>query len=301
MKSILRFVGILLVALGVWYFFIKDYNYRVTFTSKQSRSIVFDHLVNWHDGRPASDSIVSLVKKQPFHHVVQDYSFGDSIFQIEWKLKMLDPNTTKVIAQVKDEQNSLSQNLNVLFTNNHFKQKSISTVEKFGKGLLKNAENYRLSEVRDSIIPAQKCAFISVKCKTQEKASAMLKNIFYVMNYIKGNDEVELNGNPFLEVTQWDVEKDSIAFDFCFPINEMESYPELPSNVSIKKTEERKALKTIFNGNYRISDRAWYQLRDYADYNNIAVTNLPTEIFFNDPHEGTNSLEWVAEVFMPIQ
>jgi len=301
LKSILRFVGILILALGIWYFFIKDYNYRVTFTTKQSKSIVFDHLVNWHDGRSASDSVVSIVDKQLFDRVVQDYHFGDSVFKINWKLKMIDPNTTEVTALVKDEQNSLVQNVNVLFSNNHFKNKSIATVEKFGKGLIKNAENYRLSEVRDSIIPAQKCAFISVKCKTQEKASAMLKNIFYVMNYIKSNDEIELNGNPFLEVTKWDIEKDSIAFDFCFPINKVDSYPELPSNVKIKQTKERKALKTIFNGNYRISDRAWYQLRDYAEFNNIAVTNLPTEIFFNDPHEGTNSLEWVAEVFMPIQ
>jgi effector-binding domain-containing protein len=300
LKSVLRFLGIMLIGLGIWYFFIKGYNYQVSFTTKQSPSIVYDHLTNWNDGKSQSDSVVSLISKQPFTGIVQNYKFGDSLFKFDWDLKMLDESTTKVTAKVKDEQHSAMQNLYILSPDNHFKNKSISTVQKFGESLVKNAENYRLHDVKDSIIPSQNCAYISVKSKRSEKASAMLKNIFYVMNYIKEHDTIQLTGHPFLEVTEWNTENDSLKFDFCFPINKMENYPKLPSNVSIKKTKERKALKTIFNGNYRISDRAWLQLRDYAAYNNIKTHNLPVEIFHNDPHTGTNSLEWKAEIFMPL-
>jgi len=301
LKFVLRFLGIALLCFGIWYFFIKDYNYQVSFTTKQSPSIVYDHLTNWHDGKSRSDSVVSNISKTPFTRITQDYKFGDSLFKFDWSLKMIDEKTTKVTARVKDKQTSIMQNLYILSSGNKFKKKSIATVKKFGESLVKNAENYRLHEIRDSVIPSQHCAYISVKSKTSEKASAMLKNIFYVMNYIKEHDTIQLAGHPFLEVTEWNTKNDSLKFDFCFPINKMENYPEMPSNVGIKQTKERKALKTIFNGNYRISDRAWLQLRDYATYHNINITNLPVEIFYNDPHEGTNSLEWVAEVFMPLE
>ena len=300
LKSIIRFIGIIALGLAIWYFFIKGYNYQVSFTTKQSPSIVYDHLANWSDGKSKSDSVVSIISKNPITGVVQSYKFGDSLFEFDWDLKMIDDKTTKVTAKVKDQQNAVMQNLYVLSSDNHFKNKSIATVKKFGESLVKNAENYRLHEIRDSVIPAQHVAYISVKSKTTEKASAMLKNIFYVMNYIKEHDSIQLNGHPFLEVTQWNTENDSLKFDFCFPINKMAKYPELPSNVNIKQTKERKALKTTFNGNYRISDRAWLQLRDYAKFHDVKINNLPVEVFYNDPHTGTNSLEWKAEVFMPI-
>lgn len=301
LKSTLRFIGIILLVLGIWYFFIKDYNYRVSFTTNQSQSIVYDHLTKWTGGKAQKERKVQTLEKKPFNEVMQTYTFGDSVFRFDWDLKMIDENTTKVTAKVKDEQHGFLQNIMILDSDNHFKNESIASVQEFGESLIKNAENYILHSVRDSVIPAQHCAYISVESKTTEKASAMLKNIYFVMNYIKGNDEVELTGHPFLEVTEWNKENDSLKFDFCFPINKLDRYPERPANVGIKQTKEKKALKTVFNGNYRISDRAWYQLMDYARFHDIKVSNLPVEIFFNDPHTGTNSLEWVAEVYMPIE
>jgi len=300
-KSLLRILGLLVIALGVWYFFIKGYNYKISFTIKQSQGIIYDHLSHWNDGKSKSDSVVFNVKKEPFSKVIQHYRFGDSLFKFDWDLKMIDENTTKVTARTKDEHHSILQNLFVLSPKNHFKKTSIASVKKFRDGLIKNVENYRLHDIRDSIIPPQHYAYISIKSRLSEKASMMQKNIFYIMNYIKAHDTIQLTGHPFLQVTEWNVENDSLAFDFCFPINKMDTYPDAPSNVTIKQIAERKALKLKFNGNYRISDRAWYQLRDYARYHNIKTTNLPVEIFHNDPHSGTNSLEWVAEVFMPLE
>ena len=300
-KSVLRLLGILIVALGIWYFFIKGYNYQVSFTINQSQGIVYDHLTRWNDGKPYKDTIVTNLSKEPFSNITQNYRFGDSLFKIDWKLKMIDENSTKIIARTKDEQNGIVQNLYILSSKNHFKKKSIATVRKFGNSLNRNKENYNLQTVRDSIIPSQNCIYVSVKSKTADKAQAMLNNIFHTMNYIKGYDEIQLTGHPFLEVTKWDIEKDSLEFDFCFPIKQLKNYPPLPPKVKMKETKQRKALKTVFNGNYKISDRAWLQLKDYARYNNIKTIDLPVEIYFNDPHTGTNSHEWKAEVFLPLE
>ena len=71
--------------------------------------------------------------------------------------------------------------------------------------------------------------------------------------------------------------------------------------INFKQTEEFKALKAIFNGNYRLSDRAWYELIDHAQSLGLDFEMTPHEIFRNDPHSGGNELEWVAEVYLPVK
>ena len=62
----------------------------------------------------------------------------------------------------------------------------------------------------------------------------------------------------------------------------------------------KKALMAIYNGNYITSDRAWYALLDYAEKNEIPITGLPLEIFYNNPNMGADEKNWKAEVFMPF-
>ena len=164
---------------------------------------------------------------------------------------------------------------------------------------MKNAKNYKISKVSKVKIPSQNCAYISLESKLQDKANAMVKNIYLVMNYIKDNN-IELTGDPFLEITEWDIVEDNIKFNFCFPIKEQNSYPETET-ISFKKTDEKEALKVVFNGNYKISDRAWYKIIDHAKTNAIDIENLPVEFYLNDPHAGGDDLKWEAEIYMPLK
>ncbi|MCK5400277.1 MAG: hypothetical protein KAJ28_01475 [Flavobacteriaceae bacterium] len=292
---------IVFVLLGslIWYFAIKDYNYRVTFKTPQVPGIVYDHIIKWNNGEGVNNKVVTVLNQSPFFEIEQELIVGDSIFKIRWTLEKENDSTTLVIAKFKDVKHSFMQNLQVPFYKNAFVKRSISTVKKFGENLLQNAKNYKVSEVTKDKIPSQYCAFISLESKPQDKASTMVKNIYIVMNYIKDNN-IKLTGNPFLEITEWDVVKDIIKFNFCFPIEERGQYP-TTNDVKFKKIKEKFALKTSFNGNYKISDRAWYVIMDYAQTKKIDIDKLPVEVFFNDPHDGGNDLEWKAEVYMPIK
>lgn len=119
------------------------------------------------------------------------------------------------------------------------------------------------------------------------------------MSYLKDNN-IPLTGDPFLEITGWNIREDSITFNFCFPVEEKNDYPRSEA-IKFKKTEARSALKVTFNGNYKISDNAWYTLIDYARAHDIAIENLPVEIYLNDPHGGGDELQWQAEVYMPVK
>lgn len=289
----------ILLIIGSWYFFIKDYNYKITFTTTEAPGIVYNNLIKWDGGKTNSNNPFSIIKQVPFSEVKQKFVSGDTLYQIHWSLEKKNDSTTLVVAKVKDEKYSFKRNFQVIFYENPFVKKCTSIVKEFGENLIQNAKSYKVSNVSEGKTISQNCAYISLESKLEDKASTMLKNISLVMNYIKDN-EIALSGHPFLEITAWDTTSNMIKFDFCFPIKEQNAYPET-NVVKFKKTTARKALKTIFNGNYRNSDKAWYTIIDYATRNHIEIEYLPVEFFLNDPHEGGNPLEWEAEVYMPLK
>jgi effector-binding domain-containing protein len=289
---------LIVIILSSWYFLIKDYNYKITFTTSQATGIVYNALIKWDGGKNSSNNNLTILNKIPFSEVHQKFVSGDTVYTFNWLLQKKNDSTTLVIAKIKDEKHSFKQNLQAIFYKNAFVKKSTSIVKSFGEDLIQHAKSYKLSKVTEGKIPSQNCAYISLESKLQDKASTMLKNIAMLTNYIKDNN-IELTGSPFLEITAWDIKNDQIKFDFCFPIKEQNIYPET-NTIKFKKTETKDALKTVFNGNYRISDKAWYTLIDYANSNNIELEKLPVEFYLNDPHSGGNPLEWEAEVYMPI-
>ncbi len=288
-----------LILIFGWYFFIKKHDYRITFQTKQAPGIVYSNLIGWNNWELKKNKAVVTISKTPFSRLSQELKISDSIFEIDWFIERKNDSITKVTALIKDKENSLVQKIKVPFLKTDFVKRSLTTVKKIKKGLETFEETYRVSKIEKDTIPEQYCAYVSVESKLFDKANAMIKYNGFVMEYIAKN-EVKLTGKPFLEVTNWNLEEDLINFNFCFPIPKKEFYSK-SNEIKIKSTEKREALKVTFNGNYRISDKAWFTIIDYAERNNIEIEKLPTEIFYNNPHEGGNSIDWVAEIYMPLK
>jgi len=96
------------------------------------------------------------------------------------------------------------------------------------------------------------------------------------------------------------MEEGNIEFNFCYPILQQETNPYHPE-IIYKRIPSRPAIKAVYNGNYTTSDRAWYVLLDYAKQNNLEVTGLPVELFYNNPNMGGDELNWKAEIYMPLK
>ena len=122
---------------------------------------------------------------------------------------------------------------------------------------------------------------------------------FGLLDNAMAENELQLDGRPFLIINEWDMKNDKIQYDFCFPIVDNDTLFEHP-DILFKKIESKKALKATYNGNYISSDRAWYALLDYAEKNNIEVDRTPIEIFHNNPNMGGDELKWSAEIYMPL-
>ena len=116
---------------------------------------------------------------------------------------------------------------------------------------------------------------------------------------VMGSNDVKLNGPPFVEITNWDMQTDSIAYNFCFPIIRSEKLPNHPI-IKYKRVFANKALKATYNGNYITSDRAWYTLLKKAKDENKDIELTPIEYFHNNPNFGGDALRWKAEIYMPL-
>lgn len=292
-------ISIGILSAGAWYFGLKDYNYKITFTSTQAPGIIYANLLQWNNGEAANTKAVTTLSKSPFSEILQEATIADSVFRYRWVIKRRNDSVTKITAFIKDTKNSFLQDLQVPFYKTDFVKRSITSVKKVRDGLKKHEGYYKVSDVQESTLPSTYCAYIPLSSSLKDKGNTMIKNISVIMDYIKGND-IALNGNPFLEITEWNIPEDRIHFNFCFPVKMQDSFPDTEA-IKFKKTAEQKALKTTFNGNYRISDRGWYTIIDYAENNNITIENLPIEVYLNDPHSGGDELQWEAEIYMPVK
>jgi effector-binding domain-containing protein len=299
MKKAKWILGVVILATLTWYFFLKPEHYQITFTTSQPPGVVYQHILDWPIYGKKDSLNIQMTSAKRYSEVQEEVSIHDSLFHYNWDFIRINDSLTRVTAHISDVQHPWLQKLQVPFIKNAFVNRSILNVKNVGEQLVKKQENFKVAKITDTVFPSTYCAYIKVSSELKLKAKNMLSNISVIMNYIKDN-EIPLNGDPFLEVTHWDQEHDRIDFNFCFPIHIKDSLPYHPE-ILFKETLPLHALKAVYHGNYKISDNAWYYLLDYAERNHLEIEDTPIEIYLNDPHEGGNSLEWEAHILLPLK
>ncbi|WP_242082817.1 hypothetical protein [Aestuariivivens sediminis] len=284
---------------GIWYFFIKSYDYKITFRTTQASGIIYQTLLGWNNWEPLNNKKVQTLEKIPFTGIKQQLDLSDSIIDIRWKICRVSDSLCQVNAYLSDRKNGILQKLKVPFVKTDFVKRGLSIVKRIQRELNDLDERYKVGKVEISKIPEQYCAYVSLESKLEEKANQMMVNNSYILSYLQDNN-IEIIDAPFLEVTQWNADDGYLFFNFCFPVSNTKNYRDF-EEIKFKTTNEKLALRVSFNGNYRISDCAWFTLIDYAERNHMEIEKMPTEIFYNDPHNGGNELDWAAHIYMPIK
>lgn len=304
MKKIILILFILALAGLTWYLFIKKYDYQFQTTAKYGVGAVFYELRGWEKiNDPEISGKIDIIDKEPFKRLTQKMSLNDSTFvEMNWELEKLTDTTTAISLNVQSEKNQLSNRFDII---NPF-QKSIyidslkQNILAFKKLLNEHQEAYRIS-LEDGLTktPAMECICSSSKnIAIDKKADEMMATISLLENYILTN-KLNIKGYPFLKVNKWNREEDIIDFDFCFPIDHIQGLQET-ANLNLKKYPSQKSLKVIFNGNYRLSHIAWYDILNLAEEKSYKTTGLPMEIFYDNPKIDIDELNWKAEIYLPV-
>lgn len=293
-KKILWAVVLSLFLALVFYLFLYPSDYKVTFEAKGLPGTINQTLKAWNNEVDGE-----IISQDGFDALEQTIKFNDSTHLYSWQFKAINDSTSTVSVYIKDLDNSVMNRLKKPFQDIPIALQSSKTVTDFYEFLNEHLERIRVTFDGESELRSTYCAYVPLEGKQSDKAKGMMQN-YNLLASVMGNNNVELNGPPFVEITHWDVEKDSIAYNFCFPIIRSDKLPDHPI-IKYKRIFAKKALKATYNGNYITSDRAWYTLMKKAKDLNQEVELTPIEYFFNNPNFGGDELKWQAEIFLPIK
>ena len=295
MKKISAIVGFLSVGFLLWYLIIKPYDYLVTFKIKTTAGTINQSIKLWNTSIENSRPI----QQENLKNLTQQIIIKDSTYNYEWSISSLNDSISKVSVYVTDIDHSFANKISIPFGTTDFEKRTQNTITDFIEKLKEHLSKTRVSEVVVDSTRSTYCAFIPMKGLQIEKASGMMQN-YSLLTSVLSAENIEMNGTPFVEITNWNTQNDSITYNFCFPVIKSDSLPKDP-RIEYKQYNGVKALKAIYNGNYITSDRAWYALLDYAENHDIVVAKKPLEVFYSNPNFGGDELQWKAEIFIPIK
>ena len=137
------------------------------------------------------------------------------------------------------------------------------------------------------------------------KISSVIKNskiVFYkIITFCKQNN-IELNGKPFLIYHTYELVSGLTKVSFCVPIK-TQILTSSGSDILAGKLEPFDAIKVTLNGDYSHTQKALDQTKVYINANKIvtdpAFSHL--EVFTTSKTEIKNPSKWVTEIYYPLK
>ncbi len=301
MKKSITLILIAVLMIVLWYFFIKQYDYQVSFKVNAAPGSLYYNTLAIDSWETASEKIqnVTIIDTVLLKTIKQKFKSPEDTFILDWHFKTIEDTITKITVGYVSEKKSISNRMSVLTGTSDFVDSYKEQMKGYHKILIDFSKSFRVHIDGVDEIPSVEYACISRKTKRPDKAKGMITANRDLFPKIPRNSFTK-KILPLIVVERWDLKSDSIWFNYGFPIINKDS---LKTSSTIKYREQipRKALKATYFGNYRNSDQAWFSLLEYATINNIAVEKTPIEIFYNNPMQGGDELQWKAEIFLPIK
>ena len=291
-------VAVLIAFLG-WYFLIKQSDYTITFKANAATGTIFQGIQEWVVTQSKTNNeTYNIVEKRNFDFIKQELKKGTTQMIYSWNMKPVNDSTTQVTVDISDLNNSWHNKLTAPFINTPFKQEQIKKIKDFKAGLEEHLKGFKVKIDGEGATKETFVAYISLKSVLQEKAQTMIANDATITGYLHTNN-IKIIGRPYVEITSWDKDKETVEFNYCFPIPKDAKFVANP-NVKFKTIPSVKGLKATYYGNFRTSDRAWFALLDYANRNGLELENKVLENFLANPFNGGNELEWETKIIIPF-
>jgi len=300
-KNIIIVASIGLSLLLGWYLFIKESDYCITFSAKTASGTVFQGIEEWTTAQQKSkNENYTVIEKRNFDFIKHKMKNGNDEMEYTWNTKPINDSMTSISIGIKDLNHSLYNRLTAIpFIPTKFKTEQIEKIKSFKLGLEDHLVNFKIRIDGEKSTKEIYVAYISLKSSMQEKAQTMIEYDPTIVGYLDKNKIKILGFRPYLEITDWDQEKEMVSFNYCFPIPKDTKY--IPNdNVKFKTIPAMKGIQATYFGNFRTSDRAWFSLLDYAKKHNYKLDYKPLEHFLDNPFNGGNELEWKTEIIIPF-
>lgn len=293
-------VVVLLSFLG-WYFVLKQSDYTITFKVNTATGTIFQGIAEWTSAQSKNQNeIYTVLEKRNFDFIKQSMVKDNEEFVYTWESKSLNDSVTSVTVGIKDLNHSIYNRLTVPFISTKFTEEQIEKIRNFKRGLVEHISNFKVKIDGETTSEEIFVAYISMESVLQEKAQKMIMNDIDIVGYLDRNKIKIIGFRPYLEIVDWNQEKELLKFNYCFPIPKNTKY--IPDqHVKFKKIPAMRGIQATYFGNYRTSDRAWFAILDYAKRNKIKLQNRVLEHFLANPFNGGNELEWETKIIIPFE
>lgn len=298
-KKIIIALSFLFSLFLVWYLLLKEIDYCISFKVKAATGTVFQGIQEWSNAQGLKDSEKYVIlEKRNFDFIKQEMTKKEVQMYYTWDITSINDSVTKVNVGIKDLNHSWYNKVTAPFFNTEFKEEQIKKISDFKKGLSEHLKNFKVRIDGEGESEQTFVAYINLKSVLQEKARYMIANDALITGFLFEN-QIKIIGRPYLEIVKWDLDKETIDFNYCFPV-------EKPTNnivndvVKFKTLPVVKGLKATYYGNFRTSDRAWFALFDYAKKNNLKLENKVLEHFLSNPFNGGEELQWETKIIIPF-
>jgi effector-binding domain-containing protein len=301
-KNFISISGVFLMGFLVWYFFIKPFDYIVTFKAKTSPGTLFIGVEEWNLINQKLDSFTYKINdKKAYSFINETINTNGLTLVVVWNFKSINDSVTYVVAGITQKKKSIYNRVTIPFSDTKFEEIVINTIKDFKEDIENQLEKrFKVKYIGMDTIPEITYAYMEFKnINMRNKAEQMMKYNARLFQFINQNN-LKDGKFPFLVIDKWDLNKNTINFRFGFPIKLKDSMP-IHKDIKYDVIKPKKALKAIYNGNYRTSDRGWFALHEYAKRHKVKVENKPLEIFYDNPFYGGDELKWKAEIYLPIK
>jgi effector-binding domain-containing protein len=302
MKKVKFLTGFVILGILTWYLLVKPSDYIVRFKVGTSPGTLLKEVEEWSLINQKLDSFTYVINnKIPFESLEELIDTRNMYLNLDWSFIPVNDSVTQVKVAVTEKGRSIYNRITAPFINTPFKQTIIRLIQNYQTGIeSKLKEKFKVKIVGMSIIPEQNYAYIKLEnINMLDKAATMIDNNTDFLQFLN-NNQIKKGEFPFLIVDNWSLQDNTINFRYCFPIIEKDSLP-YHNLIKYDKMHSKKALKAIYNGNYMTSDRGWFELCSYANRRNINIELKPVEFYYNSPFDGGTELEWVTEIYMPLE
>ncbi|MFV5700563.1 hypothetical protein ACM55F_01695 [Flavobacterium sp. XS2P12] len=298
-KKIIIGFGVFFSLFLVWYLLIKESDYVISFEVKTATGTVFQGVQEWSSIQLKNNKEnYVILEKRNFDFIKQEMKKGNAHMEYTWDIQSINDSVTKVNIGIKDLNNSIYNRLMAPFYSTNFKIEQIKKITDFKNGLNNYLENFKIKIDGAGSSEETFVAYLSLKSVLQEKAQSMIANDAIITGFLRENN-IKIIGRPYLEIESWNLDKETINFNYCFPIDKSTKIIE-NELVKFKTLSAIRGLKATYYGSFRTSDRAWFALWDYAKKNDIKIENKPLEHFLANPFNGGVELEWEAIIIIPF-
>ncbi|MDD5150300.1 MAG: GyrI-like domain-containing protein [Flavobacterium sp.] len=294
-------VIIVLFSFTVWYFLIKQSDYTIIFKVNTATGTISQGIMEWTTAQSKiKNENYTVLEKRNFDFIKQRMLKGNTEMEYTWEMKSLNDSITNVTVGIKEINHSFYNRLTAPFVSTKFRTEQIEKIKSFKMGLEDHIDDFKIRIDGEKSSKEMYVAYISMKSIMQEKAQTMINYDATIVGYLDKNKIKIIGYRPYIEITDWNQDKEIVSFNYCFPIPKNTKY--IPdADVKFKTIPAKKGLQATYFGNFRTSDRAWFALLDYAKKNDIKLGNKPLEHFLDNPFNGGNELEWKTEIIIPFE